>query len=137
MNKLKELINRAILVAAWRDGDVDTEDGTYATTDTDEMIHLESAIQDFFDGMEAYDLICTGRLGDYIDIVLDNELGQVNHHDRLTEENAKLREALEQSSEVLRRQLSQYYYKDEVAMLNQYESNKKILNQLKDQNNDK
>jgi uncharacterized protein with PIN domain len=56
---------------------------------------------------------------------------------RLTEENAKLREALEQSSEVLRRQLSQYYYKDEVSMLNQYESNKQLLNQLKGQDNDK
>lgn len=54
----------------------------------------------------------------------------------LTEENAKLWEALEQSSEILRRQLSQYYYKDEVSMLNQYESNKQLLNQLKEQNND-
>lgn len=61
----------------------------------------------------------------------------LDNHSQLTEENAKLREALEKSSEVLRRQLSQYYYKDEVTMINQYESNKRLLNQLKDQNNDK
>lgn len=61
----------------------------------------------------------------------------INNHDRMVEEIAELREALEKSSEVLRRQLSKYYYKDEVAMLNQYESNKKLLNQLKDRANGK
>lgn len=55
MEELKELIERAILVAYWRDGDVDTEDGTFATTDTDQMIRLESAIQDLF-GLEANEL---------------------------------------------------------------------------------
>ena len=55
MDELKELIERAILVAYWRDGDVDTEDGTFATTDTDQMIRLESAIQDLF-GLEANEL---------------------------------------------------------------------------------
>ena len=69
--------------------------------------------------------------------VANSAEGLLVHASLLTEENAKLREALEQSSEVLRRQLSQYYYKDEVAMLNQYESNKQLLNQLKDQSNDK
>lgn len=61
----------------------------------------------------------------------------VLNHDRMVEEIAELREALEKSSEVLRRQLSKYYYKDEVAMLNQYESNKKLLNQLNDRANGK
>ncbi|EOX3117593.1 hypothetical protein ACPFMY_000432 [Vibrio cholerae] len=55
MEKLKELIERAILVASERNGDVDTEDGTFATTETDAMIHLESAIQELF-GLEAHEL---------------------------------------------------------------------------------
>ena len=41
MSQLKQLIERAILVVHWRDGDIDTENGTFATTDLDEMIHLE------------------------------------------------------------------------------------------------
>ncbi|EGQ7810347.1 hypothetical protein I6Y99_004390 [Vibrio parahaemolyticus] len=53
--KLVELVAQAILIAFYRDGDVDTEDGTFATTDTDVMIRLESAIQDAF-GMEAKEL---------------------------------------------------------------------------------
>lgn len=56
MEQLKQLIERAILVAYHRDGDVDTEDGTFATTDTDEMIRLESAIQDLF-GLEVRELV--------------------------------------------------------------------------------
>lgn len=70
--ELKELLNRAVLVAYWRDRDIDTEDGTFASTDTDEMIHLESAIQEFFGGMEANDLIGTGRADHYIDIAIKN-----------------------------------------------------------------
>ncbi|EOW9224826.1 hypothetical protein ACN26P_003358 [Vibrio cholerae] len=56
--KLQDLIERAILVAYFRDGDVDTNDGTYATTDTDQMIHLESAIQSLF-GLESSEMFKT------------------------------------------------------------------------------
>ncbi|ENP0825576.1 hypothetical protein ACCI36_002728 [Vibrio parahaemolyticus] len=72
MEQLKELIERAILVAYWRNGDVDTEDGTYATTDTDEMIRLESAIQELF-GLEANELSKSLNSGQIIDKKL-NEL---------------------------------------------------------------
>jgi hypothetical protein len=72
MEQLKELIERAILVAYWRNGDVDTEDGTYATTDTDEMIRLESAIQELF-GLEAHELSKSLNSGQIIDKKL-NEL---------------------------------------------------------------
>ncbi|WP_394166012.1 hypothetical protein [Photobacterium piscicola] len=42
-------------MAYWRNGDVDNEDGTYATTGVDEMIRLESAIQELF-GLEAREI---------------------------------------------------------------------------------
>lgn len=76
MEALKELINRAILVAHWRDSDVDTVDGSFATTDTDEMIRMESAIQEMFEGMEANDLICTGRVSDCIDSAIEKQVAQ-------------------------------------------------------------
>ncbi len=66
MEQLKELIERAILVAYHRDGDIDTENGTYATTDTDEMIRLESAIQELF-GLEAHELSQSLNSGQIID----------------------------------------------------------------------
>lgn len=66
MEQLKELIERAILVAYGRNGDVDTEDGTYATTDMDEMIRLESAIQELF-GLEAHELVKSLNSGKIID----------------------------------------------------------------------
>ncbi len=71
MKKLKELVKRAILVAYWRDGDVDTEDGTFATTSTDDMIHLESAIQDMFD-LEAHELYSLLRSGEFLDKKLES-----------------------------------------------------------------
>lgn len=39
-----EVLRHAIMVVAYRNGDVDTEDGSYATTDTDSIIRLESAL---------------------------------------------------------------------------------------------
>jgi len=52
---LMSLIEEAILVVVNRDGDVDTEDGSFATTGTDEMIRLEAAIQNMF-GLEAAEI---------------------------------------------------------------------------------
>lgn len=74
MEKLKEIIERAILVAYCRDGDVDTEDGTYATTDTDEMIRLEAAIQELFD-VEAKDLVEHINSSNIIDKILNQIMG--------------------------------------------------------------
>jgi len=54
-DKLKELLKRAVEVARWRTGDVSTEDGTFATTELDQMIHLEIAVQDYF-GLEAHEI---------------------------------------------------------------------------------
>ncbi len=67
---LKELIKRGILVAYWRKGDIDTEDGTYTTTDMDEMIRLESAIQELF-GIEAKDLAKSLNSSNIIDKTLN------------------------------------------------------------------
>lgn len=69
MNKLIEVLEKAILVAGHRDGDVDTTDGTFATTDLNEMIHLESAIHEEF-GVEARDLIKDKGFGDLIKSIL-------------------------------------------------------------------
>lgn len=88
MEKLKELISRAILVAAWRDGDVYTEDGTYATTDVGEMIHLESSIQELFNGMESYDLICTKRVSEHMDEAIEKSIK--TNHDAMIEHIAEL-----------------------------------------------
>ena len=65
MNKLIEVLEKAILVAGYRDGDIDTTDGTFATTDLDEMIHLESAIHEAL-GVEAKDLVKDKNFGDLI-----------------------------------------------------------------------
>jgi hypothetical protein len=46
IEKLKEVLTKAVMVIEYRAGDVSTEDGTYATTDTDEIIRLESALCD-------------------------------------------------------------------------------------------
>lgn len=75
MKQLKELIERAILVACCRSGDVDTEDGSHATTDTDEMIRLESAIQDLFD-LEANELNESLNAGRIINKKLDEQSKQ-------------------------------------------------------------
>lgn len=73
MSDLNKLILKAITVAAERTGDVDTEDGTYATTDVDEMIRLESSIESVFE-MESYDLIRTGSVDARIQIAINNQL---------------------------------------------------------------
>ena len=49
MNELKELLEQAVWVCFNRAGDVDTEDGSFATTDTDSIIRLEAAICEYFD----------------------------------------------------------------------------------------
>lgn len=56
MEKLIDLLERAVLVAKSRDGDIDTEDGTFATVDTDHLINLESEIQEFF-GLEPHEFV--------------------------------------------------------------------------------
>ncbi|ELP5899836.1 hypothetical protein QTV49_001737 [Vibrio vulnificus] len=71
MNKLIEVFERAILVAGYRDSDVDTTDGTFATTDLNEMINLESAIHETLD-IEAKDLIKVKDIGTLIKSKLIN-----------------------------------------------------------------
>ena len=74
MKELKSLIERAILVAGSRDGDVDTEDGTFATVDVDELIRLEEAIEEFF-GRDVSE-VCA--LSDFsFDIVFKNKLDEL------------------------------------------------------------
>lgn len=69
--KIVELINRAIAVVHHRDADVDTSDGTFATTDTDAMIHLEAAIQDLT-GFEASELFSSHNTPMIINGVLND-----------------------------------------------------------------
>lgn len=104
MSELKELLNRAIWVAYWRDRDIDTEDGTFASTDIGEMIHLESAIQEFFDGMEANNLIATGRVSDYIEAAIKKR--ESTRLERVTKERDELKKAVTS----MRDQLSKAHY---------------------------
>lgn len=55
MINLKEIIKKSLVVIEYRHGDVDTEDGTFATTDTDAIIGLEMALSEAFndDGDDA------------------------------------------------------------------------------------
>lgn len=50
--KIKNVLRHAVLVAAWRTGDISTENGCFAATDLDSMIELETAILNAF-GVEA------------------------------------------------------------------------------------
>lgn len=47
--KLKEVLKRAVLIVEYRQGDIDTEDGSFAVTDVDEIIRLEQALCDLFE----------------------------------------------------------------------------------------
>ncbi|TDI80617.1 MAG: hypothetical protein E2O80_06265 [Betaproteobacteria bacterium] len=47
--KVKEVLKQAVLVCEYRAGDVCTEDGSFATTDTDSIIRLEEALCDALD----------------------------------------------------------------------------------------
>jgi len=44
---LKDVLYQAIMVIAYRDGDVSNENGNYATTDCDSLIRLESALCEY------------------------------------------------------------------------------------------
>lgn len=46
--KLKEVLRQAVLIVEYRSGDTSNEDGSFATTDLDTIIRLESAICDAF-----------------------------------------------------------------------------------------
>ncbi len=48
MDNLKEVLLCAIQVNYERSFDVDTEDGTFATTGTDAILSLETALEDMF-----------------------------------------------------------------------------------------
>ena len=48
MINLKEIIRKALVVIEYRHGDVDTEDGSFATTDTDAIIGLEISLAESF-----------------------------------------------------------------------------------------
>lgn len=41
---IKRVLKLAVLICEYRTGDVDTEDGTFATTDLDTIIELEAAL---------------------------------------------------------------------------------------------
>ena len=48
-DKYKHIIDLAIQVVLFRGSDVDTEDGTFATTCTDQIIRLDQAIAEAFE----------------------------------------------------------------------------------------
>ena len=47
--KIKDVLRLATLIVEHRNGDINTEDGCLATTDTDTMIALQIALCDAFD----------------------------------------------------------------------------------------
>jgi hypothetical protein len=50
--KYKQILRRAVVIAYFRGGDMSTEDGSFAVTDLDSMINLQSEIQEAF-GIES------------------------------------------------------------------------------------
>lgn len=73
-----EVLRQAIMVVAYRAGDVDTEDGSYATTDTDSIIRLESALCE-----------ALGTKYDDLDLAEAIELlGKLSPSHRITEQDA-------------------------------------------------
>ena len=50
--KYKQILRRAAVIAYFREGDMSTEDGSFAVTDLDSMINLQSEIQEAF-GVES------------------------------------------------------------------------------------
>ncbi|URC15434.1 hypothetical protein JLT2_66 [Paraglaciecola Antarctic JLT virus 2] len=56
-NNLKEVLKLAVALTLSRDGDVTTEDGNFATVDTDIIIELDMAISKAF----SLDSDCTER----------------------------------------------------------------------------
>lgn len=49
MEDLKELLEQAVMVVAYRDNDIDNEDGSFATTDIDCILKLEESIVKYFE----------------------------------------------------------------------------------------
>jgi len=47
-DRIKEVLRCALHVAEWRDGDIDTEGGSFATTGIDQIIALQRALADLF-----------------------------------------------------------------------------------------
>lgn len=62
---IEQLIKHAVLVAYWRCGDVDTEDGVYATTEIGEMTNLENSIEALF-GKEVHEVFTSLKNDKYI-----------------------------------------------------------------------
>lgn len=47
-DKLKEVLRLAVLIVEYRSGDIDTDGGSFATTNLDTIIYLEQALCDAF-----------------------------------------------------------------------------------------
>jgi hypothetical protein len=98
MIDLKEILGRAILLIESRSGDVDIDDEDFATTGTDQIIHLEQAIADAFNtnGDDATMIECWDQVEAYCDEItrlkerveeLKRENEWVSVEDRLPEED--------------------------------------------------
>jgi len=48
-DELKEILVQAACVVLMRHGDVSTEDGSYATVDTDSLLRLDYSLAEYFD----------------------------------------------------------------------------------------
>lgn len=69
VKNLKEIIERAITVVLYRDGDISTEDGNFATTSTDAIILLEGAITEFFSDEANSDDVTVDNYSDIMNAV--------------------------------------------------------------------
>jgi len=49
LKQIKEVLRQAVLVCEYRSGDIDTEDGSFASTDIESIINLEAALADYLD----------------------------------------------------------------------------------------
>lgn len=79
---LKEIIGRAISLIETRSGDISTEDGCFATVDTDAIIHLEEVLGEVFNpnGDDATMEECWPQIEKYCDEItrLKGEVERLN-----------------------------------------------------------
>ncbi|CAH9017353.1 conserved hypothetical protein [Vibrio phage 193E37-1] len=59
--KLIDMIGKMVQLLQSREGDVDTVDGTYATVDSDELLHLEQEFECLF-GVQVEDVTNLSRI---------------------------------------------------------------------------
>lgn len=98
---IKEILKKAMVVIEYRNGDIDTEDGTFATTETDAIIGLEMSLADAFNdnGDDATFLECWANIEKYCD-----KLAQLQS--RMSELEKKVKQLEKEKQEALEKIIS-------------------------------